>query len=227
MTLTDPSSSTSQLSSPNSSINALIVFPPGPISFPIAAGGIFSGRIFGALAASSCLGAARTDCISPRIFVRAVLAIFRVFATAPRERPRFFISNCSDVTPEAFPATLKSIIPNASSKPKISVRMRESSSATVVGSTSNPIATPATGEDIGIPASIIPKQQAHTVAILELPSLCVTKDSARIVYGNSPSGGIAGRRALCARSPWPTSRRPGLPTLPTSPIEHGGKLYCK
>ena len=64
-----------------------------------------------------------------------------------------------------------------------------------------PIATPATCDFNGTPASNIAKQQPHTVAIELLPQDSVINDSARIAYGKSSCDGIAGINALSAKLP--------------------------
>ena len=61
-------------------------------------------------------------------------------------------------------------------------------------------------------------------AIDEEPLDSMTSETTRIVYGNSSSEGITGRRARSARLPWPISRRFGLPMRPVSPVQNGGKL---
>mmetsp|Transcript_37625 Transcript_37625/g.69403 ORF Transcript_37625/g.69403 Transcript_37625/m.69403 type:complete len:201 (-) Transcript_37625:334-936(-) len=198
---TVPSSLTSQLSRPLSSIRALITLPPGPITRPIIEGGIFISKILGALAASCSLGVGIASFMMERMWVRAVLAFSRVFSTAPMLRPLFLMSSCIDVIPSSLPAILKSIIPSASSNPRMSVSIREFSSAMVSGSTSNPMATPATGDFTGTPASISPKLHAQTVAMDDEPSDCVMRLSARTVYGNSFGSGIDGLSALSAKSP--------------------------
>src|SRR5437588_604844 len=67
--------------------------------------------------------------------------------------PLILISICSAVTPSAVPATLKSISPRASSMPWISLRMAHlplRSPSPVI----RPMATPATGAEMGTPASM-------------------------------------------------------------------------
>lgn len=51
--------------------------------------------------------------------------------------------------------------------------------------TPHPMATPAIGEETGIPASIIAKLPPHTLAMLLDPQLSVMRLSTRMVYGNS------------------------------------------
>jgi len=121
-------------------------------------------------------------------------------------------------TPSALPATLKSIVPSASSEPRMSVSTI-GSPPPPLSSSRSPIAIPATGEVSGTPAANIARQPAHTDAIDDEPQLSVISDSTRIVYGKSASSGSAARSARSARLPWPTSRRPGGPIRPTSPTE--------
>jgi hypothetical protein len=95
-------------------------------------------------------------------------------------------------------------------------------------SKSKPIATPATGREIGTAASMSARQPPQTDAIDDEPHDMVMSDSMRTVYGKSALLGSAGSSARSARLPWPTSRRPGAPpNRPTSPTEKGGKLYCR
>ena len=88
----------------------------------------------------------------------------------------------------------------------------------------NPIATPATGFFNGIPASIIAKLEAQTVAIELEPLDSVISDTTLIAYSKSVGLGRTASKALLASFPWPISLRFGLPTIPASPTEKGGKL---
>ena len=83
---------------------------------------------------------------------------------------------------------------------------------------------PATGALIGTPASMSESVEAQTDAIDVEPFEESTSDTSRSVYGNSSSSGTTGTSARSASAPWPISRRFGLPTRPTSPVEKGGKL---
>ena len=87
-----------------------------------------------------------------------------------------------------------------------------------------PIATPATGFFNGIPASIIAKLEAQTVAIELEPLDSVISETTRIAYSNSFGFGRTASSALLASFPWPISLLLGLPTMPASPTENGGKL---
>ena len=87
-----------------------------------------------------------------------------------------------------------------------------------------PIATPATGDFSGTPASISDIDEPHTEAIDEEPLDSRMSDTTRIVYGNSSCDGIIGTSARSASAPWPMSRRFGPRMKPASPTENGGKL---
>ena len=87
-----------------------------------------------------------------------------------------------------------------------------------------PIATPATGDLIGTPASISDRIVPHALPIDVLPLLESTSDTTRIVYGKSSTLGRTGDTARSASAPWPISRRPAPPIRPVSPTEYGGKL---
>ena len=128
--------------------------------------------------------------------------------------------------PASFPATLKSIVPSASSEPKMSVRMI-GGSPPPSSSRSIPIATPATACFSGTPAAIIASEPPHTDAIDDDPHDSVIRLSTRIEYEKSSASGSAATSERSARLPWPTSRRPGAPLRPTSPTEKGGKVYWR
>eukprot|EP00960_Hanusia_phi_P055148 762890-Hanusia_phi.AAC.5 len=109
-------------------------------------------------------------------------------------RPSHLMSSWNAVMPLASPQTLKSIVPSASSRPRMSVRMTASSSicfmiASLFSSfpllsfsgSSSPMATPATGRLSGTPASKRARQPPQTDAMEELPQLSVMSDSTRMV----------------------------------------------
>ena len=75
--------------------------------------------------------------------------------------PWTLMSICSAVTPSRVPVTLKSMSPNASSLPRMSVRTTNVPS----GSVMRPIAAPATGALIGTPASISASVEPQVEAI--------------------------------------------------------------
>src|SRR5262249_48323078 len=90
--------------------------------------------------------------MTSRIFSRASRACCNAAASTSAGRPSIFVSSCSAVTYSDVPATLKSMSPNASSAPRMSV------SVTYLPSWyTRPIAMPATGALIGTPASINPR----------------------------------------------------------------------
>src|SRR5688500_1239539 len=87
-----------------------------------------------------------------------------------------------------------------------------------------PMATPATAEDIGTPASMSASEPPQTEAIDEEPLDSRMSETQRMVYGNSDSDGSMGCNARRARLPCPISRRAGPRMNFTSPTEKGGKL---
>src|SRR5438067_13458982 len=91
-------------------------------------------------------------------------------------------------------------------------------------SITSPIATPATGDFNGTPASMSASEPPHTDAIDDEPFDSRMSETTRTVYGNSSSGGIIDASERSASAPWPTSRRPGPRRNATSPTENGGKL---
>src|SRR5260370_36577754 len=86
-----------------------------------------------------------------------------------------------------------------------------------------PIAIPAVGRFKGTPASISAKEAPHTDAIDDDPFDSVISETTRIVYGKLSLLGNSGRIARQASLPCPTSRRPGEPIRPASPVASGGK----
>src|SRR5258707_9367713 len=101
--------------------------------------------------------------------------------------PSIFVSSCNAVTNSDVPATLKSMSPNASSAPRMSVSVVYLPSAYT-----RPIAIPATGALIGTPASSSDSVEPHTDAIDVDPFDESTSDTTRIVYGHSAAGGTTG-----------------------------------
>src|SRR3990167_10626522 len=87
-----------------------------------------------------------------------------------------------------------------------------------------PIAIPATGFEIGTPASISASVPAHTDAIEVEPLDARQSATMRMVYGNTSFVGRTARRDFSASAPCPVMRRLNPPTRPVSPTEHGGKL---
>ena len=92
------------------------------------------------------------------------------------------------------------------------------------GSVIRPIAAPATGAEIGTPASISESVEPQTEAIEVEPFDISASETTRIVYGKSSNAGSTGISARSASSPWPISRRPGPRMKRASPTEYGGKL---
>ena len=82
----------------------------------------------------------------------------------------------------------------------------------------SPIDIPATGFLIGTPASIRARVAAQVLAIEVLPLEARASATTLTVYGNSSSSGSTASSALSANAPWPTSRLPGDPTRPVSPV---------
>ena len=90
--------------------------------------------------------------------------------------PSIFVSSCSAVIASAVPATLKSMSPNASSAPRMSVSVVYLPSAKT-----RPMAMPATGALIGTPASISERLEEQTDAIDVEPFELSTSDTRRSV----------------------------------------------
>ncbi len=78
--------------------------------------------------------------------------------------PSSLVSNCRAVTNSRVPATLKSMSPNASSAPRMSVNATYSVWPSTV-SEIRPMAIPATGALSGTPASSSDSVDAHTEPI--------------------------------------------------------------
>ena len=117
------------------------------------------------------------------------------------------------------PATLKSMSPNASSAPRMSVSVTYSPPSWI-----SPIAMPDTMSRSGTPASSSDMVDAQTEPIEVEPFDPMASETWRIAYGNSSRLGSTGSRARSASAPWPISRRFGDPTRPVSPVEYGGML---
>src|SRR4051794_26516062 len=86
-----------------------------------------------------------------------------------------------------------------------------------------PIATPATADRIGTPASNNESEPPHTDAIEDEPFDSRMSDTMRIVYGKSSNAGSTPWIARSAKLPWPISRRDVPRMGRTSPVENGGK----
>src|SRR5437764_1214633 len=153
---TTPSSSTA-MSAPVSCCRALMTLPLGPMTSPILSIGISKLVILGAVPCTSGRGSAMAPFMTSRILRRASLACCSAWASTSAGRPSIFVSSCSAVTTSAVPATLKSMSPNASSEPRMSV-----SAMYVPLSKMRPMAMPATCSRIGTPASLSDSDDAHT-----------------------------------------------------------------
>ena len=206
---------------PVSAAMRLITLPPGPMTVPIFSGSMWMMVIFGACSDTCSRGSPIASTITPRIRSRASRA--RSKTVSSRSPGSFFslVSSWIAVTPRSVPATLKSMSPNASSMPAMSVSTRYPSPSS---SLISPIATPATGAEIGTPASISASVDPHTAAIEVEPFDISASETTRTVYGNSSNDGSTGSNARSASSPWPISRRPGPRRKRASPTEYGGKL---
>jgi len=117
---TTPSSVT-DTSAPVSCVIVLMTLPFGPMTSPILSIGISKLTIFGAVSRSSALGTAIAPAMTSRICSRASFAWRSACASTSAGRPSIFVSSCSAVTNSDVPATLKSMSPNASSAPRMSV----------------------------------------------------------------------------------------------------------
>src|SRR6185369_9921793 len=104
--------------------------------------------------------------------------------------PLILVSSWSAVTNSSVPATLKSMSPNASSAPRMSVSVVYLPSANT-----RPIAIPATGALIGTPASINDNVEPQTDAIEVEPFDASTSETTRNVYGHSIALGTTGSNA--------------------------------
>ena len=215
---TAPSSSTA-ISAPVSCWMVLMTLPFGPITSPILSIGIVMVTIFGAVSATESRAVDSTVFMLSKICRRASRACCNAEDKTSAGMPSIFVSNCNAVTASEVPATLKSMSPNASSAPRMSVRVVYLPSANT-----NPIAIPATGALIGTPASISDKLAEHTDAIEVEPFDDNTSLTKRIAYANSSWLGTTGNNARSAKAPCPISRRFGVPTRPTSPFAHGAML---
>ena len=109
-----------EISAPVSSWIALMVWPFGPITMPILSTGIFTVVTRGAYS-DMLAGRSIAACITSRIVCRASCACCSAAASTSDGMPSSLVSSCSAVTNSGVPATLKSMSPNASSAPRMSV----------------------------------------------------------------------------------------------------------
>ncbi|CAB5071624.1 unannotated protein [freshwater metagenome] len=145
-----PSSSTA-MSAPVSCWMVLMTLPLGPITSPTLSKGIVKDTIFGAVSATVERGALSAAFMLSRIVIRASRACCKAADNTSAGIPSILVSSCKAVTQSTVPATLKSMSPNASSAPRMSV----SATYSVLPSTTSetrPIAIPATGARKGTPA---------------------------------------------------------------------------
>ena len=157
--------------------------------------------------------------MTSRIVIRAPRACFSAAARTEAGMPSSLVSSCSAVMTCSVPATLKSMSPNASSAPRMSVSVTYWSPSLI-----RPIAMPETMSFSGTPASSSDMVEAQTEPIEVEPFEPSASETWRIAYGNSSRVGSTGSSARSASAPWPISRRFGEPTRPVSPVEYGGKL---
>jgi hypothetical protein len=188
-TITRPESSTSTLA-PVVSWMPRITLPPGPIRSRMRSGLIQITTMRGAFSESSERGAnpgsesAVSSAIRFRMCSRPWRACSSAFSITPQSRPSIFRSIWIAVMPFVEPATLKSMSPRWSSSPRMS-----ESTALRLPSVIRPIAMPATGAWIWMPASMSASAPPQTDAIDELPFDSRISDTTRIVNGeSSPSG---------------------------------------
>ena len=112
-----------------------------------------------------------------RICMRPCLARVSDCSTTSHVRPRSFRSTWNPVMPFSVPATLKSMSPQWSSAPRMSVTSTLRLSSAVVNS---PTDTPATGALIGMPASIIANDPTQMEAMDEEPLEPMISDTIRM-----------------------------------------------
>ena len=134
--------------------------------------------------------------------------------------PWTLMSICRAVIPSRVPVTLKSMSPNESSLPRMSVSTANRPSDSLI----RPIAAPATGALIGTPASMSASVEPQVDAMDVEPFEVTHSLTSRMTYGNSSWSGRTGRSARSARWPWPISRRPGPRIILFSPVLYGGML---
>ena len=153
-------SSWMSMSAPVAAMISLIRLPLGPITSPILSTGIWMLMMRGALALTSSRGIAIAPSMTSRIVKRASRACWSAPASTSPGSPVTFMSSWIAVTNSRVPATLKSMSPNASSAPRMSVSVTNLPSSAIM-----PIAMPATGALIGTPASISDSVEPQTLAI--------------------------------------------------------------
>ena len=97
-----------------------MTLPLGPMTSPILSTGIRTVMIRGAWIDISS-GSSMASAMTSRIAIRASLAWVSAAPRTSAGMPSSLVSSCSAVTNSRVPATLKSMSPNASSAPRMSV----------------------------------------------------------------------------------------------------------
>ena len=152
-----------EISAPVSSWIWLIILPFGPMTSPILSTGTVVVMMRGAYGLISA-GPSMHSLMTSRIVVRASLACCRAAARMSAGMPSSLVSSCRAVMNSEVPATLKSMSPNASSAPRMSVRVLKMCWPSTSPET-RPIAMPATGAFSGTPAASRLRVEAHTEPI--------------------------------------------------------------
>ncbi len=152
--------------------------------------------------------------MTSRMVIRAPRACFSAAASTEAGMPSSLVSSCSAVITCSVPATLKSMSPNASSAPRMSVSVTYWPPSWI-----RPMAMPETMSLSGTPASSSDIVEAQTEPMEVEPFELIASETCRIAYGNSSRAGSTGSSARSASAPWPISRRLGEPTRPVSPVE--------
>src|SRR5215831_9809766 len=156
-------SSSIVISAPVSSWMELIIFPLGPITSPILSTGTLMVMIRGAYGLISP-GESMASRITSRMVSRAALAWVSAAASTDAGMPSSLVSSWSAVITSRVPATLKSMSPNASSAPRMSVSVTYWPPSWI-----RPMAIPATMSRSGTPASSSAIVEAHTDRLGDLP----------------------------------------------------------
>ena len=138
-----------------------IIEPPLPMISRIFSGLILIVMMRGAKSLISPRASGMTSVILSRISSRAARACLRPSRMIASLMPWTLMSICRAVMPSRVPVTLKSMSPNESSLPRMSVRTANRPSGSLI----RPIAAPATGALIGTPASISARVEPQVEAI--------------------------------------------------------------
>ena len=162
------------ISAPVSSWIELIILPFGPMTSPILSTGTLTVMIRGAYWLISP-GASMASRITSRMVSRAPRACFSAAARTDAGMPSSLVSSCSAVMTSLVPATLKSMSPNASSAPRMSVSVTYSPPSWI-----RPIAMPATMSFSGTPASSSDIVDAQTEPIEVEPLEPMASETCRI-----------------------------------------------